>query len=89
MSSAVEIAANLIITASILLAARNSIHTWWTGIIGCALFAFIFFVSKLYADSLLQLFFIGASAVGWYNWHRKINDVVLPISHCSTNGQSI
>ena len=33
-----EIAANAFNAVSILLAARNSLHTWWTGIVGCALF---------------------------------------------------
>jgi hypothetical protein len=32
-----EILANLMVTLSIVLAGRNSIHTWWTGIVGCAL----------------------------------------------------
>ena len=30
-----ELLANAVTTASIVLAGRNSIHTWWTGIIGC------------------------------------------------------
>lgn len=38
-----EVAANVVATVSILLAARNSVHTWWIGIIGCVLFAVLFF----------------------------------------------
>lgn len=49
-----EIAANAVMAASILLAARNSVHTWWTGIIGCSLFGFLFWHTRLYADVLLQ-----------------------------------
>jgi nicotinamide mononucleotide transporter len=76
MSRALEIAANAVNAVSILLAARNSVHTWWTGIVGCVLFGIVFFLSRLYADTLLQLFFIGTSAVGWWQWllggdHRK------------------
>jgi nicotinamide mononucleotide transporter len=63
-----EAAANLFNAAAILLAARNSVHTWWTSIVGCALFACVFFAARLYADVTLQLFFIGASAVGWWRW---------------------
>ena len=37
-----EVAANLMASLSILLAARNSVHTWWTGIVGCSLFALLF-----------------------------------------------
>lgn len=63
-----ELAANLLTTASILLAGRNSMHTWWTGIIGCSLFALLFYQSQLYADVTLQAFFIGASVIGWWQW---------------------
>lgn len=68
MTTVLEIGANAVNAVSILLAARNSVHTWWTGIIGCVLFSIVFFFSRLYADSLLQLFFIGTSAVGWWQW---------------------
>lgn len=63
-----EIAANGVVTVSILLAARNSVHTWWTGIVGCLLFAVLFFQAKLYADMTLQVFFVATSAWGWWQW---------------------
>ena len=63
-----EIAANVMAAASILLAARNSVHTWWTGIVGCGLFAFVFLHSRLYADTVLQVFFVITSIVGWWQW---------------------
>ena len=68
LTTGLEIGANAVNALSIVLAARNSIHTWWLGIIGCALFGIVFFLSQLYADMLLQLFFIGTSAVGWWQW---------------------
>jgi nicotinamide mononucleotide transporter len=74
-----EIAANAFNSLSILLAGRNSVHTWWTGIIGCALFRQFFFDAKLYADSALQIFFIVASVVGWWLWHRRAGRPELPI----------
>lgn len=75
----VEGAANLLATASILLAGRNSVHTWWTGIVGCALFALLFWQTRLYADVLLQVFFVGASIVGWWFWSRHGDRAALPI----------
>jgi nicotinamide mononucleotide transporter len=65
-----EIAANAITTLSIWLAARNHVHTWTTGIVGCALFGLQFFESRLYADATLQLFFIATSAIGWWQWRH-------------------
>lgn len=68
--SPLEIAANGFNAASILLAGRNSVHVWWTGIVGCALFAVVFFRVRLYADVTLQLFFIATCIAGWWRWLR-------------------
>jgi nicotinamide mononucleotide transporter len=65
-----EIAANTITTLSIWLAARNSQHTWTTGILGCVLFAMQFFRVQLYADVTLQAFFLATSVVGWWQWRH-------------------
>lgn len=65
-----EIAANAANTVSIVLAARNSVHTWWLGIIGCVLFGYVFLGARLYADLTLQVFFVVTSALGWVNWKR-------------------
>jgi nicotinamide mononucleotide transporter len=75
-----EIAANAVTAASILLAARNSIHTWWTGIIGCALFGVLFYGHQLYADVTLQVFFVVTSAIGWWQWLRGNRGGALPVS---------
>ena len=70
---------------SILLAARNSVHTWWTGIIGCLLFLLLFYSSQLYADSLLQVFFIGTSALGWYYWSRHGSRPAVAVTRATTS----
>ncbi|WP_426112868.1 nicotinamide riboside transporter PnuC [Massilia sp. PWRC2] len=80
MTGALEICANVGATLAIWLAGRNSIHTWWTGMLGCALFALLFYQSRLYADVLLQLFFIGSSALGWWYWRRRSSGVERPIA---------
>lgn len=78
-----EIAANLFATASIALAARNHLHTWWTGIVGCALFTVLFAQSQLYADATLQIFFIAASVWGWRQWLRGEQGAGLPVRNTS------
>jgi nicotinamide mononucleotide transporter len=75
-----ELAANGVTTIAILLAGRNSIHTWWTGIVGCALFGLLFYQSTLYADVLLQLFFVVSSAIGWWRWGRGNGGRALPVA---------
>lgn len=80
--SPLEIAANLMVAASILLAGRNSVHTWWTGLLGCGLFALLFYRVKLYADVSLQLFFIASCVLGWWRWQRGGQQhSTLPVRH--------
>jgi nicotinamide mononucleotide transporter len=81
MNNGWEIAANVFNALSILLAARNNVQTWWTGIIGCLLFDLVFFTAKLYADVTLQIFFIVTSIIGWWNWQRGNHGKVLPVRH--------
>ena len=76
--SLLEAAANAVTAPSILLAARNSLHTWWTGIIGCLLFAMLLGASSLCADVVLRLFFTFTSAYGWWNWARGGHGRALP-----------
>lgn len=80
MTDSVELAAGVLTTVSILLAARNSVHTWWTGIAGCALFAVTFYRAALYADVTLQAFFIVTSAIGWWHWLRGRAGETLPVT---------
>src|SRR4051812_29968217 len=77
--SPLEVAANGFNAISIFLAGRNNVHTWWTGIIGCVLFAHLFFGAKLYADLTLQIFFVVTSAAGWWNWQRREKGLGRPI----------
>ncbi len=79
-----EIAANAITALSILLAARNSVHTWWLGIVGCVLFTVVFAQTQLYADATLQLFFIATSAIGWRQWlHGGADAAPRPVTRAS------
>jgi len=83
--SPLEIAANGFNTASILLAGRNSVHVWWTGIVGCALFLIVFTGARLYADTTLQLFFIATCVAGWWRWLRGGPDHgALPVRRAGT-----
>lgn len=74
-----EIAACLSYAISVWLAARNSVHTWWTGIIGSVLYGWVFWSVQLYADVTLQVFFIATSITGWLHWLKGQHGKVLPI----------
>jgi nicotinamide mononucleotide transporter len=83
MIGPLEIAANLFTALAIVLAGRNSVHTWWTGIIGCTLFGVLFSQNRLYADVALQVFFVLTSVYGWWTWLRGAHGKPLPITHAS------
>lgn len=78
--STIEIIANVFTVICIFLAGRNSVHTWWTGIVACTAFIWVFFGAKLYADMVLQLFFIASSAYGWWVWAERKNQPAVPIT---------
>ncbi|MGK8707554.1 nicotinamide riboside transporter PnuC [Metapseudomonas otitidis] len=80
MPSTLELVADLVNLIAVLLAARNSVHTWSSGILGCVLFGWLFFESQLYADVTLQGFFIVTSALGWWAWLRGSAGTQLPVS---------
>lgn len=68
--SPLELSANTFNLLSVWFSSRNNVHTWWTGIAGCALYGWLFVDVKLYADVTLQLFFIASCVIGWWNWKR-------------------
>lgn len=63
-----EWACNIVTLICIILAGQNSVHTWWTGIVGCILFGVLFYQYGLYADTVLQIFFVVTSILGWSHW---------------------
>lgn len=81
MTSPLELAANAFTAAAILLAGRNNVHTWWTGIVGCTLFGVLFAQNRLYADVVLQVFFVGTGVLGWWRWLHGNDGAPLPITH--------
>lgn len=53
---------------SVYLTVRERIWCWPTGMVSVLAFAVLFYDIKLYADMLLQIFFLVTSAQGWYDW---------------------
>lgn len=68
--SYIELMATLFGLISVYLAARNKVATWPTGIVNEIALFFLFFQVQLYADMLLQVFFLVVTIFGWYNWRR-------------------
>ncbi|MDB5006385.1 MAG: nicotinamide mononucleotide transporter [Mucilaginibacter sp.] len=53
------------------LAAINNIWNWPIAIISVAIYIFIFFDTRLYADMGLQVYFLIMNVYGWYYWSKK------------------
>jgi nicotinamide mononucleotide transporter len=47
---------------------RQNILTWPIGLLTSILYVWVFFISKLYADMGLQLYYVFISFYGWYEW---------------------
>lgn len=70
------------------LAARQNVWTWPVGLVSVLVYSVFFFQIKLYADMGLQVFYIGASLYGWYEWlHGGKNKTELPVSRLSVRGR--
>lgn len=55
---------------NIVLLVRRSPWNFLFGILSVATYIVIFYASRLYAESLLQVFFVAANIWGWAMWHR-------------------
>lgn len=64
----IEPAAVLLGIACVALTVRERIASWPVGIASSALFLVLFAGAGLYADSLLQVLYVGLGFYGWWHW---------------------
>jgi nicotinamide mononucleotide transporter len=65
----------------VLLAKRNNILLYPAGIIGILLGIYLKLQAKLYAETLLSMYYLVMSFYGWIIWSkRKVKNQVLPVS---------
>ena len=50
---------------------RQNLWLWPIGIITSAVYIWVFFHGKLYADMSMQGYYLAISIIGWYWWRRK------------------
>ncbi|HEY9658027.1 MAG TPA: nicotinamide riboside transporter PnuC [Allocoleopsis sp.] len=69
---------------SVWLLARNNPIGWWIGLVGTALYGFVFYQAKLYAEVGLQGFYFITSLQAIYIWLRGgQNHTEKPVGHVS------
>jgi len=80
----IEIVAAVFGVVSVFLSVKQNIWSWPTAIINVGLYIIVFFESKLYADTGLQVVYVVLNAYGWYHWlYGGKNRTELPVSKTS------
>jgi nicotinamide mononucleotide transporter len=54
----------------VILEIKQNLWLWPVGIITSAVYIWVFFTGKLYADMSLQFYYLAISIIGWYWWIR-------------------
>jgi nicotinamide mononucleotide transporter len=79
-----EIVAAIFGVISVFLSVRQNIWSWPTAIVNVGMYIFVFFRSKLYADTGLQVVYVVLNFYGWYQWlYGGKNRTELPVSRTS------
>jgi nicotinamide mononucleotide transporter len=66
----IELVGTITYLWSVWLMARRRMLTWPVGIVSVLLYLLLFWQIRLYSDALEQVYYLGASAYGWYRWAR-------------------
>lgn len=71
----------------IIFSIKQNILTWITGLVTSALYIYVFFVSKFYADMGLQVYYVFVSIYGWYHWVKGSgeNKKTVPVTNTKRN----
>jgi nicotinamide mononucleotide transporter len=69
--------------AEVFFAKANNIWLYPTGIAGTLLAIYILFVSGLYAESMLNGYYVVMSVYGWWFWRKKKNQPAVIVSYCA------
>ncbi|MEX8547740.1 MAG: nicotinamide riboside transporter PnuC [Mucilaginibacter sp.] len=67
--------------AEVLLAKRNNVLLYPAGLIGTLLSIVLLLEVKLYAETLLNIYYIVISIYGWWFWAKKRNKPAVPITY--------
>jgi nicotinamide mononucleotide transporter len=86
--SYVELVGTVLYLWSVWLVAKRQMLTWPVGILSVLLYMVLFYQIRLYSDALEQVYYLAASAYGWWRWSRTGGGPggVLRISYSSPCG---
>ncbi|MFD0991418.1 nicotinamide riboside transporter PnuC [Mariniflexile jejuense] len=67
----------------VLLARKNNINNYLFGIVSILIGMWVLYASKLYADILLNLYYLVMSIYGWFYWKYGTQKEEVPISYAT------
>lgn len=70
-----EILAVALALAYLALAIRASVWCWPAGLASTAIYLAIFYSARLYAETVLQVFYLAVSVYGWWHWARPAREL--------------
>lgn len=72
--SVLEAVAVLAAVAYLLLAIRQNIWCWAFAAVSTSIYVYLFIAARLYMESVLNAFYLGMAAYGWWSWHYGRGD---------------
>ncbi|MDP6435852.1 MAG: nicotinamide riboside transporter PnuC [Gammaproteobacteria bacterium] len=75
-----EVAAVVLAVIYLLLAIRQNVACWPAAIASAAIYTVLMFQTRLYMESVLQLFYIAMACYGWLNWRSRDGEE-LPVTN--------
>jgi nicotinamide mononucleotide transporter len=87
-----ETIAFVLALAMVICSAYEHPATWPLAIVSSALYVWLFYVSKLYGETIVNVFFVLSGLWGWFQWlfgHRKNSAEPLRVASLSSNGWTI
>jgi nicotinamide mononucleotide transporter len=72
-TSALELTAVLLALSYLLLVVREHIACWLAAAVSTSIYLYLFFDVGLYAESLLQVYYLGMAGYGYYQWRLGAN----------------
>ncbi|WP_036600873.1 nicotinamide riboside transporter PnuC [Olivibacter sitiensis] len=73
----------------VFLAKANKIALYPCGIISILITLFVLWEAGLYAEILLNLYYLIMSVYGWYHWYRRVHEPAVPVAYSDMQQWSI
>ena len=87
-SSWIERLAFVLSIIYVLLAARENIWCWLFGLLSVILYSWVFLKARLYSDASLQVYYVGMSIYGWWQWRQQAQSSWESQAEAAAEGQA-